>query len=96
MQTCNIYKYVTVINMFILSLNRLTVCRSEGICLQPCKTVYVILDIKQNNVEAKGNVAFFYGVNKASICMTGVCTKFPFKQTFIYLFIHFHCSLVNF
>ena len=43
-----------------------------------------IFDIKQNNVEAKGNVAFFFGVNKTSIYMTGICAKFPFKQTFIY------------
>ena len=28
----NIYKYVTFINMLIFSLNRLTVCRSEGVC----------------------------------------------------------------
>ena len=59
MQTCNIYKYVTFINMFIFSLNRLTVCRSEGICLQPCETIYnAIFDFKQNNIEAKDNVAF--------------------------------------
>ena len=37
---CNIYKYVTFIHLFIFSLNRLTACRSEEICLQPCKTIY--------------------------------------------------------
>ena len=59
MQTCNIYKYVTFISMFIFSLNRPTVCRSEGICLQSKVKYTAIFDIKQNNVEAKGNVAFF-------------------------------------
>ena len=62
------------------------------------KQYATIFDIKQNNVEAKGNVASFFGVNKTSICMAGICPKFPFKQLFIYmyLFIHFHCPSINF
>ena len=50
-------------------------------CLKPRKNIHTaIFDTKQNNVEAKGSVAFFFfGLNKTSVCMTGICAKFPFK-----------------
>ena len=78
MQIWNIFQYVTFINMFIFSL----VVVGEFDCLQPRKRniLTAIFDTKQNNVEAKGNVAFFFfGLNKTSVCMTGICAKFPFK-----------------
>ena len=64
--------------MFIFSV----VVVREFDCLQPRKRNIhtAIFDTKQNNVEAKGNVAFFFfGLNKTSVCMTGICAKFPFK-----------------
>ena len=81
--------------MFIFSSNRLTVCGSEGI-YNLVKQYTAIFDIKQNNVKAKGNATVFFGVNKTSKCMPGICARFPFKQAFMYLFIHFHCSSINF
>ena len=81
--------------MFIFSLNRLTVCRSEGI-YNLVNQYTAIFDIKSNNVKAKSNATFFFGVNKTSKCMPGICVEFPFKQAFMYLFIHFHCSSINF
>ena len=59
-------------------------------CLQPRKRNIhtAIFDTKQNNVEAKGNIALFFGLNKISVCMTGICAKFPFKRhSYIYLYI---------
>ena len=64
--------------MFIFSL----VVVREFDCLKPRKrNIHIaIFDTKQNNVEAKGNVAFFvFGLNKTSVCMTGICAKFPLK-----------------
>ena len=84
--------------MFIFSLNRLVVVREFGY-LQPGKRNIhtAIFDTKQNNVEAKGNVAFFFfGLNKTLVCMIGTCAKFPFKQKFVYLYLHFHRSSINF
>ena len=54
-------------NMFMFSL---VVVRGFD-CLQPRKNIHTaIFDTKQNNVEAKGNVAFFFfGLNKtSSVC----------------------------
>ena len=79
--------------MFIFSLNRFVVVGEFVYNL--VKQYSAIFDIKQNNVGAKGNVAFFFGVNKASICTTGICAKFPFKQTFIYLFIDTFSLFIN-
>ena len=65
--------------MFIFSL----VVVRDFACLQLRKRNIhnAIFDTKQNSVEAKGNVAFFFfELNKISvICMTGNCDKFPFK-----------------
>ena len=64
--------------MFIFSL----VVVREFACLQLRKRNIhnAIFDTKQNSVEAKGNVAFFFfGLNKISVCMTGNCANFPFK-----------------
>ena len=64
--------------MFMFSL----VVVREFDCLQPRKRNIhtAIFDTKQNNVEAKGNVAFFFfELNKTSVCMTGICAKFQFK-----------------
>ena len=61
-------------------------------CLQHCKTNIhnAIFDKNQNNVEVKSNVALF-GFNK-----TGHLCQIAFKYAFKYLFIHFHCSTINF
>ena len=52
-------------------------------CLQPRKrniqTAIFDKKKKNNNIEAKGNVAFFFGVNKTLVRMTGICAKFPLK-----------------
>ena len=64
--------------MFIFSV----VVVREFDCLQPRKRNLhtAIFDSKQNNVEAKGNAAsFFFELNKTSVCMTGICAKFPVK-----------------
>ena len=49
----------------------------EFYCLQPCKRNKhsAIFDTKKKKVEAKGNVTFFFGVNKTSIGMTGICAN---------------------
>ena len=64
--------------MFIFSL----VVVREFNCLQPCKTNAraAIFDTKPNNVEAKANVAFFFGVNKISICMTAFVPNFHLNR----------------
>ena len=60
METCNIYKYVTIINMFIVSLNRLTVCLVREFVYNLVKQYTAIFDIKQNNIEATGLIEHQY------------------------------------
>ena len=77
--------------MLIFSLSRITPCSSEVVyCLQPCKTNIhaAMFDTKQNNVESKANVAFFFGVNKTSICMTAFVPNFHLnRHSYICLYI---------
>ena len=59
-------------------------------CLQPCKTniCAAIFDTKQNNVEAKAKIAFFFGVNKTSIRMTAFAPNFHLnRHSYICLYI---------
>ena len=51
MQIYNINKYVTFINMFIFSVNRLTHCRGEGVLLftiNLVKLIYIMQFLKQS------------------------------------------------
>ena len=66
-------------------------------CLQPCKTnIYAAFLYKVKQREAKVSLVFFFGINKTLVCLTSDLTKFPFKQTFIFSFIHFHFSSITF
>ena len=62
--------------MLIFSFNKLT--HKEFDCLQPCKRNIrtAIFYTKQNNLEAEGNIAFSFGVNKTSMYITDICANF--------------------
>ena len=80
--------HLQCINMFIFSLNNLTPCRSKRVYLQPYKTNIhtAMFDTKQNNVDTKGTVAFFFWINKTSIYKTAFVPNFHLNRHHIFIY----------
>ena len=88
-QICKIDRNETFVYMFVFSLNRLVGVR-EFDCLQPFYTnTHAAFFIQRKTTLGQINLACFFGVNKTFVCLTSNCAKFPFKQIFLSLFIHF-------
>ena len=48
------------------------------------------------SIDFLTSIYTLFRCNKKSICLAGISAKFPFKYTFMYLFIHFHFSSIAF